>query len=206
VRTTQTLLVLALADRATGKVVETITTTPEHPFHVVGKGFTAAINLALGNAIVTRAGPPLLVQSITPQAHPEGVLVYNFEVEDDHTYFVGTVNGGTWVHNDCTEALAKIFSRYPRSSFSCDKAAEEALAVLQTEDPAAYIVNITNKGGGDFMRTAQGQRIASTGFHRAVVSKGRYFDTMTGAKGATLDEYEKLFHTEHHGYLNYDRH
>jgi hypothetical protein len=43
------------------------------------------------------------VQSITPQAHPEGVLVYNFEVEDDHTYFVGTANGGTWVHNTCWE-------------------------------------------------------------------------------------------------------
>ncbi len=66
VRTTQTLLVLALADRATGKVVETLTTTPQHPFNVAGKGFTAAINLALGNAIVTRAGPPLIVQLITP--------------------------------------------------------------------------------------------------------------------------------------------
>ena len=25
--------------------------------------------------------------------------VYNFAVEGDHTYFVGTANGGTWVHN-----------------------------------------------------------------------------------------------------------
>lgn len=101
IRTAQTLLMLALADKATGKVIETITATPEHPFNVSGKGLTAAINLAVGNAIVTRAGPTLIVQSITPQVHPEGVPVYNFEVEDDHTYFVGTANGGTWVHNDC---------------------------------------------------------------------------------------------------------
>jgi hypothetical protein len=59
------------------------------------KGFTAAINLAIGSAIVTRAGLTLVVQAITPEAHPEGVAVYNFEVEDDHTYFVGTANGGT---------------------------------------------------------------------------------------------------------------
>lgn len=25
--------------------------------------------------------------------------VYNFEVANSHTYFVGTENGGTWVHN-----------------------------------------------------------------------------------------------------------
>jgi hypothetical protein len=54
--------------------------TAAHPFQVAGKGFTAAINLAIGNAIVTRAGPALLVQAITPEAHPEGVLVYNFEL------------------------------------------------------------------------------------------------------------------------------
>jgi len=27
--------------------------------------------------------------------------VYNFEVKDFHTYFVGNKNGGMWVHNDC---------------------------------------------------------------------------------------------------------
>jgi hypothetical protein len=39
------------------------------------------------------------VKSSRRAAHPEGVAVYNFEVEDDHTYFIGNAQGGTWVHN-----------------------------------------------------------------------------------------------------------
>lgn len=31
-----------------------------------------------------------------------GYTVYNLTVEDDHTFFVGTTGGGTWVHNTCT--------------------------------------------------------------------------------------------------------
>jgi len=36
--------------------------------------------------------------------HPEGVKVYNFEVEGDHTYFVEDGTGSQtaiWVHNKC---------------------------------------------------------------------------------------------------------
>jgi hypothetical protein len=76
---------------------ETITTTPGHPFAVEGKGFISAGRLAIGNAIVTRAGPPVKVVGIE---HPvETATVYNFEVEGTHTYFVGNTNGGLWVHN-----------------------------------------------------------------------------------------------------------
>jgi filamentous hemagglutinin len=36
-----------------------------------------------------------------------GVLVYNIEVEGDHTYFVGNASGGEWVHNNCiADAIA----------------------------------------------------------------------------------------------------
>jgi RHS repeat-associated protein len=97
--TVMKLIVLSLADARTGKVVETITTTAEHPFAVKGKGFVVAGQLAIGNAIVTRAGPALVVKSKQVQAQPKGVAVYNFSVDGDHNYFVGTANGGTWVHN-----------------------------------------------------------------------------------------------------------
>src|SRR5262249_31631586 len=64
-----------------------------------GKGFVPAGGLAVGNAIVTRAGPPLVVKSIEWQRSADGFPVYNFEVEGDHTYFVGRRDGGMWVHN-----------------------------------------------------------------------------------------------------------
>src|SRR5262249_2142778 len=69
------------------------------PFYVEGVGFVPAGGLAIGNAILTRAGPPLMVAKIEWHRRPEGDTVYNLVVEDDHTYFVGQTNGGVWVHN-----------------------------------------------------------------------------------------------------------
>jgi hypothetical protein len=114
VRTVGSLLSLALADRKTGKVVETITTTEEHPFQVAGQGFVPAGQLAIGNAIVTRAGPTLVVKSLTRRTQKQGYLVYNFEVEGDHTYCVGNSNGGAWVHNTCPQRTTQLHHVFPR--------------------------------------------------------------------------------------------
>ena len=83
---------LSFADPKTGKIVETIVCSREHPFMVQGVGFVIAGRLALGNSIVTRAGPPVTLAKIEWQ---QGVrAVYNFSVEEDHTYFVGRACGG----------------------------------------------------------------------------------------------------------------
>jgi hypothetical protein len=92
------LITIEFVDKS-GKVVETLQTTRQHPFYVDGKGFVRAGGLAVGNAIVTRAGSPLTIKSIKWQRRPEGYTVYNFEVEDVHNYFVGKANGGALVHN-----------------------------------------------------------------------------------------------------------
>ena len=73
-------------------------------------------SLGIGTSIVRRAGPLLSVQSVTwhrAQAQAGQSLlaskpytVYNLTVEDDHTFFVGTTGGGTWVHNTCAFANA----------------------------------------------------------------------------------------------------
>ena len=91
VREVDPVLTVALANAKTHKIVERITATREHPFYVRGKGFVPAGGLAVGNAIVTRAGPALVVQSITWNRRAEGYKVYNFVVEDDHSYFVAPV-------------------------------------------------------------------------------------------------------------------
>ena len=86
-----------LAD-AKGKVVETIRGTAIHPFFTK-RGLVNMAHLTVGVEVISRRGPPLTVKSIRRKAYPEGVVVYNLEVEGDHTYFVGTANGGAWVHN-----------------------------------------------------------------------------------------------------------
>ena len=111
--TADLVLQVRLADTKTGQV-ETITTTRNHPLYVSGKGFVPAGGLAIGNAIVTRAGPALTVRAIEWKRSAEGFAVYNFEVENDHTYFVGNSNGGAWVHNggpDCNTQIVDVTGR-----------------------------------------------------------------------------------------------
>ena len=77
---------------------ETIETTREHPFYVQNRGFVKAGELGIGSSIVTRAGPTVQLVATTAGA---AQTVYNFEVADYHTYFVG--QGEVWVHNTCKD-------------------------------------------------------------------------------------------------------
>lgn len=89
------VLSLSLADDEGDE--DTLQVTGEHPFWVRGRGWVPAGELAPGDEIYTAHGGWLRVGSSTwAQAR---ATVYNFEVEDFHTYFVG--ESGAWVHNTC---------------------------------------------------------------------------------------------------------
>jgi len=76
---------------------ETITATPEHPFWVVGRGWTPAGALLPGFELLTKGGRTARVESVVRR---EGRFkVYNFEVAGTHTYFVSPL--GVLVHNQC---------------------------------------------------------------------------------------------------------
>jgi RHS repeat-associated protein len=75
-----------------------ITATAEHPFWVVGSGWTAAGELRRGSALLTKEGVVVHVDTIERR---EGKFkVYNFEVSGTHTYYVSSL--GLLVHNQCT--------------------------------------------------------------------------------------------------------
>jgi len=98
--TADEIVKLDLTDKS-GKVVDSIKGTPEHPFFTPN-GVVAMGKLKPGMEVSTRnQGPMLIVNAVTPEHHPEGIPVYNFEVEGDDTYVVGKAQGGTWVHNIC---------------------------------------------------------------------------------------------------------
>ena len=85
---------------------ERLTTTPEHPFFVHGKGWVAAVRLHAGDALETLSGKLIQVKGV--EAHPEKQVVYNFEVEGVHNYFVG--KDRLLVHNmgeDCIPEIAR---------------------------------------------------------------------------------------------------
>jgi len=76
-----------------------IITTEEHPFWVEGKGWTGAAELKIGDIVRTNNNQKLLVCKLYVEKLSSPVKVYNFEVEDFHTYYVG--DDSILVHNDC---------------------------------------------------------------------------------------------------------
>jgi len=82
---------------------EELTTTPEHPFYVPQKGWTEAAQLRAGDILVLQSGEYVVVELIQHEILEEPIVVYNFEVEGFHTYYVG--RNGVLVHNSCSKKL-----------------------------------------------------------------------------------------------------
>ena len=78
---------------------ERISCTKEHPFYSPVKGWTSACQLHAGDILVTVNGAYVVVEQIQHELLESPVTVYNFEVEDFHTYYVSPNN--ILVHNLC---------------------------------------------------------------------------------------------------------
>ena len=77
---------------------EEIITTYEHPFYVAGQGFVHASALFIGAELLDRNGKSLFVEQIyREELDGETRTVYNFKVDEYHTYCVS--EDGILVHN-----------------------------------------------------------------------------------------------------------
>ena len=72
---------------------EEIRTTPTHPFWVEGKGWIKAAYLTEGDKLMTYDGKLIEITKVEVEKLDEAIKVYNFEVEDWHTYFVSSTEG-----------------------------------------------------------------------------------------------------------------
>ena len=79
--------------------------TTSHPFYVVGRGWVAAGDLAVGDAIQALSGDAGVVTGLRLEKLESPIPVYNLDVEDFHSYFVA---GGVLVHNGCREAKSTV--------------------------------------------------------------------------------------------------
>ncbi len=88
-------------DSKDGKKAETeeIVTTPAHPFYVKDTGFVTAEKLTVGTTLVDNEGNEIHLLNKRWQHLRDAVPVYNFAVDNYHTYFVGSTN--VLVHNMC---------------------------------------------------------------------------------------------------------
>ena len=78
---------------------EEFTTTEGYPFYTLERGFVKAGELRYSDTLMDDEGNKLHLEKKNKEHLSEPVTVYNFAVEDYHTYFVG--ENDVLVHNMC---------------------------------------------------------------------------------------------------------
>ena len=61
---------------------------PGHPFYVINKGWIGAESLEIGDQLVVYEGKRIVSEKVKHELLNKLVTVYNFEVDDFHTYYV----------------------------------------------------------------------------------------------------------------------
>ena len=127
---------------------ETISATPTHPFYVDKLGWTLARSLRAGDVLVLSNGELVTVEWVQHEILESPIKVYNFEVEDFHTYFVG--ENGIFVHNGCGDEI-------PWSSKEVKSGAEDL-------EKGALSVTVTNRSQAEelFLGMYQGDGYVNT--------------------------------------------
>ncbi|MBM9579829.1 hypothetical protein JWG45_22020 [Leptospira sp. 201903070] len=82
---------------------EEVRTTAGHRFFTENRGFVLAGELTTKDIFLDKAGEKVSIHSIVKETHKEKIPVFNFEVEDYHTYYVGETC--ILVHNDSIKML-----------------------------------------------------------------------------------------------------
>ncbi len=117
---------------------ETISATPSHPFYVYKFGWTLAGSLRAGDVLVLSNGELVTVEWVQHEILESPIKVYNFEVEDFHTYFVG--ENGIFVHNGCGD---NSWNEYQKEHAGEGKSRSELAAEYNATKP----VKATNNTG-----------------------------------------------------------
>ena len=168
---------------------EVIDATPTHPFYVDGYGFKPAGELKAGDLLLLLDGTCCEVTHIEKEHLSKPVVVYNFEVEDWHTYYV--TGKGVLVHNTCLEM--------PGGGGSGTK--PEQLHHFATNKNKTYtpqFEEIANKYGLDLDDAWNKKYMPHQGrhpneYHEYVLESMKQFDNIAqGDKNVFLKLYEKM--------------
>ena len=90
---------------------EVIEATEQHVFYIDNVGWIPASMIEEGDKVVLQSGDKSTVEKIDKVVHNELITVYNFEVEDFHTYFVS--DASVLVHNtaSCAEKTYQTYTK-----------------------------------------------------------------------------------------------
>lgn len=138
---------------------EELVTTTNHPFYVPKLGWTSAIKLRAGDILVLSNGEYVVVEAVQHEILESPVKVYNFEVEDFHTYFVG--ESSVLVHNDCTLGTYKELQGvkgYESHHIIQDAAVKDMPGYNPKSAPAARLKGPSTTVGTEHYMATQYQR------------------------------------------------
>ena len=125
---------------------EELVTTPEHPFYVPKLGWTSAIKLRAGDVLVLSNGEYVIVEKVQHEILESPIKVYNFEVEDFHTYFVG--ESSVLVHNTCytNKELIDAANEINNAQYNGYKFASKMNPISVTATSDGQIIVSKNRG------------------------------------------------------------
>ena len=110
--------------------------TQFHPFYSPTKGWTEACKLRAGDILVLINGEYVVVDKVQHELLELPVKVYNFQVQDYHTYYVAS---GVLVHNSCGASFdASMFSTGRTIPNSLNE--QIAMEVVKSDPAAGKII------------------------------------------------------------------
>ena len=112
---------------------EEITTTPTHPFWVPQKGWTDAIDLRAGDRLQLLNGEYVIIEQVQHELLESPVTVYNFEVEDFHTYYI--TESQILVHNANCDKMGKPKGNMTGDHDRQNKQVKDALNAIGQNTP-----------------------------------------------------------------------
>ena len=149
---------------------EAIETTNEHPFYVEGYGWTNASDLKVGDKVRLEDGTTGTVEKTKHVALDTPVTVYNFEVEDFHTYYVSEQK--VLVHNTCAATKKNVQkNQYSVGSYQDIRGVKglDAHHVGQKAMMKKLVTNYDEKTAPAILVPAEGHTVSK--FEKGVVSR-----------------------------------
>jgi hypothetical protein len=157
-------------------VTRTIATTDEHPFWTEEDGWKPSKDLETSDELQQIDGETAILLTTLRAEEPNGVAVYNFEVEGAHNYFVASANtirgppegvfDAVLVHNKCAPG------KWTRVNESMSKRAAVYQTFVTKRTGSAYLVN-----GVKFDGIAKGILLEAKGHGYKSFVKGGEFRT-----------------------------
>ena len=158
-----------------------IITTVDHPFYVKNQDFIAAAELQVGYETVDSNGNVLLVEDIRIE-NTETTTVYNFQVEDFHTYHVSEL--GVLVHNAGADYKDVNIEDFEIKNKHLDESSAKRARKfnVDSQDKANKIVQDALKSGKVYDISDNGIGTQGQKSYSAIIDTGK----VIGTKGETF--------------------